>query len=87
MKILLYGDVFSALDMEQAALIASVEEMPQGRASDMGSPPCCLKYATKQKHIHIITLHLTLDIIIHVPHNISQYTSLLFTKFAKPGSV
>ena len=68
-------------------LIASVEEMPQGRASDMGSPPCCLKYATKQKHIHIITLHLTLDIIIHVPHNISQYTSLLFTKFAKPGSV
>ena len=36
MKILLYGDVLSALDKGQAALIASVDEMPQGRASDMG---------------------------------------------------
>ena len=42
MKKSLYGDV----SLDQAALIASAEEMPQGRASDIKSPGCCLKYAT-----------------------------------------
>ena len=84
MKNSLSGDKLYALDMRRAVLISREEGMPQGRARDMKTPGCCLKYAKKSEtHAYHATYH---NSSYHRSHHMSQYTSHYLYKFAKHGS-